>query len=89
MPLALWKKSYDSFSRHRIKKQRQRSSKALPTKVHIVKAMVFPLAKNGCESWIIKKAEHQRMDAFNCGTGEESGGEGDNDGWMASLTQWT
>ena len=55
----------------------------------IKKAMVFPLAKNGCETWIIKKAEHQRMDAFNCGTGEESAGEGDNDGWMASLTQWT
>ena len=50
---------------------------------------MFPLAKSGCETWIIKKAEHQRMDAFNCGTGEESAGEGDNDGWMASLTQWT
>ena len=35
-----------------------------PTKVHIVKAMVFPVAMNGCESWTIKKAEHQRTDAF-------------------------
>ena len=36
----------------------------LPTKVHIVKAMVFPVAMFGCESWTTKKAEHQRIDAF-------------------------
>jgi len=36
----------------------------LPTKVHIVKAMVFPIVLYGCESWIIKKAECQRTDAF-------------------------
>ena len=36
----------------------------LPTKVCIVKAMVFPIVMNGCESWTIKKAEHQRIDAF-------------------------
>ena len=36
----------------------------LPTKVHLVKAMVFPLVLYGCESWTIKKAEHQRIDAF-------------------------
>ena len=36
----------------------------LPTKVHIVKAMVFPVGMNGCESWIIQKAEHWRTDAF-------------------------
>ena len=36
----------------------------LPTKVHIVKAMVFPVAMYGCESWTTKKAEHQRIDAF-------------------------
>ena len=36
----------------------------LPTKVHLVKAMVFPVVMNGCESWTIKKAEHQRIDAF-------------------------
>ena len=35
-----------------------------PTKVHIVKAMVFPVVMYGCESWIIKRAEHQRIDAF-------------------------
>ena len=36
----------------------------LPTKVHLVKAMVFPVVMYGCESWTIKKAEHQRIDAF-------------------------
>ena len=36
----------------------------LPTKVHIVKAMIFPGVMYGCESWTIKKAEHQRIDAF-------------------------
>ena len=36
----------------------------LPTKVHLVKAMVFPLVMYGCESWTIKKAEHQRIDTF-------------------------
>ena len=36
----------------------------LPTNVHLVKAMVFPLVMYGCESWIIKKAEHGRIDAF-------------------------
>ena len=35
-----------------------------PTKVHLVKAMVFPVVMYGCESWIVKKAEHQRIDAF-------------------------
>ena len=34
----------------------------LPTKIHLVKAMVFPVDKYGCESWAIKKAEHQRID---------------------------
>ena len=36
----------------------------LPTKVHLVKAMVFPVVMHGCESWTIKKAEHRRIDAF-------------------------
>ena len=36
----------------------------LPTKIHLVKAMVFPVVMNGCESWTIKKAEWQRIDAF-------------------------
>ena len=37
---------------------------ALPTKVHLVKAMVFPVVMYGCESWTVKKAECQRIDAF-------------------------
>ena len=36
----------------------------LPTKVHLVKAMVFPVIMYGCENWTVKKAEHQRIDAF-------------------------
>ena len=39
----------------------------LPTKVCLVKAMVFPVVMYGCESWTIKKAEHQRIDAFELG----------------------
>ena len=37
---------------------------SLPTKVHLVKDMVFPVVMYGCESWTVKKAEHQRIDAF-------------------------
>ena len=36
----------------------------LPTKVHLIKAMVFPVVMYGCESWTIRKAEHRRTDAF-------------------------
>ena len=45
---------------------------SLPTKVHLVKAMVFPVVMCECENWAIKKAEHQRIDAMNCGVGEDS-----------------
>ena len=44
----------------------------LPTKIHLVKAMVFPVVMYGCESWIIKKGEHQRVDAFELWCGEDS-----------------
>ena len=44
----------------------------LPTKVRLVKAMVFPVVKYGCESWTIKKAEGRRIDVLNCGVGEDS-----------------
>ena len=37
---------------------------SLPIKVHLVKAMVFPVVMYGCESWTVKKAEHRRIDAF-------------------------
>ena len=52
----------------------------LPTEVHLVKAMVFPVVMYGCESWTVKKAECRRIDAFDveeaskpcCGVGEDS-----------------
>ena len=44
----------------------------LPTKVHIIKAMLFPVVMHGCESWTIKKAECQRIDALDCGVGEDT-----------------
>ena len=44
----------------------------LPTKFRLVKAMVFPVAMYGCESWTVKKAKHQRIDAFELGIGENS-----------------
>ena len=60
--IAPWKKSYDQ-SRQHIKKQ-TKSSVILLTKVCLVKAMAFPAVMYGCESWTAKKAEHQRIDAF-------------------------
>ena len=56
--LAPWKKSYDKL---RVLKIRDIT---LPTKVGIVKAMVFPVVMYGCENWTIKKAECQGIDAF-------------------------
>ena len=56
---APWKKSYDQPRQH-IKSR----DIALPTKFYLVKAMVFPVVMCGCERWNIKKAEHQRIDAF-------------------------
>ena len=44
----------------------------LPTKVRLVKAMVFPVVMYGFESWTIKKAERRRIDVLNCGVGEDS-----------------
>ena len=44
----------------------------LPTKVRLVKAMVFPVVMYGCESWTIKKVECQRIDVLNCGVGKDS-----------------
>ena len=57
--LTPWKKNYDQPRQH-IKKQRH----YFANKVHLVKAMVFPVVMYGCECWIIKKAEHWRIDAF-------------------------
>ena len=44
----------------------------LPRKVHLVKAMVFPVVMYGCESWAVKKAEHEELMLLNCGVGEDS-----------------
>ena len=44
----------------------------LPTKVHLGKAMIFPVVMYGCESWTVKKAERRRIDAFGLGVGEDS-----------------
>ena len=68
----------DGDCSHKIKRRLLRGRKAvtnldsilkgrditLPTKVHLVKAMIFPVVMYGCESWTVKKAEHQRIDAF-------------------------
>ena len=63
---APWKDSYDKPRQH-IKKQRHH----LLTKAHLVKAMVFTEVMYGCESWTIKKAEHQRIDTFKLCSGED------------------
>ena len=57
--LTPWKESYDQPRQH-IKKQRH----YFANKVHLVKAMVFPIVMYGCESWTIMKTEHRRIDAF-------------------------
>ena len=57
--LALWKKRYDKYRKH-IKSR----DITLPMKVHLVKAMVFPVVIYECDSWTTKKVEHQRIDAF-------------------------
>ena len=62
--LAPWKKSYDQPRQH-IKNSILKSRDiTLPTKVHLVKAMAFPVVMYGCESWTTKKAERRRIDAF-------------------------
>ena len=60
-------KSYDQPRQH-IKKQRH----YFADKVHLVKAIVFPVVMYGCKSWTTKKAEHRRIDALNCGFREDS-----------------
>ena len=57
--LAPWKKSYDQPRQH-IKSR----DITLPTKVQLVKAMVFPVVMYGCERWTVKKAERRRIDAL-------------------------
>ena len=65
--LAPYKKSYDQP--RQILKIRDIT---LPTKVHLVKAMAFPVVMYGCESWTIRKAEDRRIDVLNFYVGEDS-----------------
>ena len=65
--LAPWKKSYDQ-PRHILKSR----DIILPTKVHLVKAMVFPVVMYGCESWTIRKANTEELMLLKCGVGEDS-----------------
>ena len=64
----------------------------LPTKAHLVKAMVFPVVMYGCESWIVKKVECGRIDAFELSCWRRLlrvPWTARRHGWMASPTQWT
>ena len=61
-----WKKSYGTSRQHIKSRDSTLKSRyiTLPTKVRLVKFMVFPVVMYGCESWTVKKAERQRIDAF-------------------------
>ena len=65
--LALWKKAMTNLD-----SVLKRSDITLPTKVHLVKAMVFPVVRYRCETWTINKAEHSRIDTFKMWSGENS-----------------
>ena len=65
--LTPWKESYDQ-SRQHIKSR----DITLPTKAHLVKAMVFPLVMYGCESWTKRKLSTEELMLLNCGVGEDS-----------------
>ena len=65
--LTPWKESHDQPRQH-IKKQRHYFAK----KVHLVKAMVFPVVMYGCESWTVKKLSAKELMLLNCGVGEDS-----------------
>ena len=65
--LTPWKETYDQPGQ-----LLKRRDITLPTKVHLVKAMVFPVVMYGCESWIVKKAEGEELMLLNCGVGEDS-----------------
>ena len=64
--LAAWKESYDK-TRQDIKKQ----SYHFASKVHLVKAMVFPVIMYGCESWTIRKLRAEELMLLKCGVGED------------------
>ena len=55
-----------------LKKKKKTRDITLLTKIHLIKAIVFPVVMYGCESWTMKKAECLRIDALNCGVEEDS-----------------
>ena len=65
--IACWQESHDNprqcAEKHRI---------TLPTKVYVVKAVVFPVVMYGCENWTVKKAERQELMPSNCGAREDA-----------------
>ena len=65
--LAPWKKSYD-----KLYSKLKSTDITFPTKVHIVKAMVFPVVMNECERWTLKKFSAEEMMLLNCSAGEDS-----------------
>ena len=65
--LTPWKESY-----HQLRQHIESRDVTLPTKVHVVKAMVFPVVMHGCESWTVKKAEYKELMLLSCGVGEDS-----------------
>ena len=73
--LVSWKISYDKPVQVNLQVKpvlKRRHPITVLTKGCLVKAMVFPVVLNGCESWTVKKAELQRADVFNCSAGEDS-----------------
>ena len=63
----VWQNQYSIVKQNKVKikiKKKKSRDIALPTKVRLVKAMVFPVVLYGCESWTVKKAERRRIDAF-------------------------
>ena len=68
----LWQNQYNIVKlKNKIKFKKKSRDITLPTNVRLVKAMVFPIAMYGCESWTIKKAQHRRV-LLNCGVEEDS-----------------
>ena len=72
LPSAPWRKHTAEPLAGRVWAPWKGRNVALLTKVHIVKAIVFPAVTYGCEIWATKKAEQGRIDAFECGAGEDS-----------------
>ena len=60
----IWQNQYNIVKLNKKKNKIKSRDITLPTKVRLVKGMVFPVVMYGCESWTIKRAEHQRIDAF-------------------------